>query len=152
MSRKRRELKLKRDFLGTAEIQREFIDANWDQLAAMAWHGYQQKGRGFIGLDLNIFYQQAPHSAALGAHTSGRRFFEFISTERFLDGSPELTKAIAEYDPERSVIFCFRWQPGDGRERNHVHETTREPFPKDTVWLGKFGNVHIPVPADPTPG
>jgi hypothetical protein len=95
----------------TRDDQIEFIRLNGVRLAACAWNGYQQKGRGMVCVlsELhNELLRQVPFD-----------FMPEIDAPKLFkpwNGSKE-SKMLAVYDPEIEVVICFmRKGANDGTE------------------------------------
>jgi hypothetical protein len=144
MSRHRRERRRKGPPpLRTPEQHRQFIADNWDHLAAVAWWGYQQEGRGFI----NVNVTAVPDGLAPGERVGPCVLY--VSAKRLAGQSmafpnPAVHRLVEQYDPEREVLTFFHWEEGAG-ERHDGYRMASLPAPKDTLWLGDVGQIKVRV-------
>ncbi len=87
----------------------EFIHLNWDQLAAGAWEGFLEVGRGAMVIDL-----AAPHEHAHGGYweenlTTG----SYIPDQNPESGTPtdwptaDVSQLVRAYDPEQEVVVVI---------------------------------------------
>lgn len=98
-----------------------FIQANFDQLAAMAYKGFLEKGKGMLVLDEQDFAEK-PIGVLVkfraGYVAEGSQEFKAMGEKWPGDGKE--AGWVKEYDPARSVLFCFSRKDG-GVSSYRVH-------------------------------
>ena len=93
------------DLVENPQIHKEFIIANWEPAAAIAWQGYQQEGRGAIMVVSEWGQVRDPWRAGEtpGAYVSGRKVKEWAVDWPIED----VERMVKAYDPQREVVFVF---------------------------------------------
>jgi hypothetical protein len=97
------------------------VEQNWRNLAAAAWRGYQQLGRGtvvanFVSYDHGFF--------ALDEIGDDRQWQE--------DPWPEVLRHMQQYDPQRELVFVTK-ATGDGRDMRQSLYIARMQTPEGDV-------------------
>ena len=94
------------------------LKENWESLAAAAWRGYQQSGRGAVVAN---FASYDFKFVALDATRDDPKWQE--------DPWPQVLRFIQQYNPQREVIFVTT-ATHDGRDLSLTHYISREPTPR----------------------
>jgi hypothetical protein len=109
----------------------QFIADNWEGLAALAWRGYQRKGRGFIVIDT----PQAPDGPQERLVSEVMYMPEsFLREQKFDHPNPRLGRMVEQYDPEHFIVALFLWR-AHPEEQDCVFCVSSDPLPKDTEQL-----------------
>jgi hypothetical protein len=147
MSRQRRERRRQNQREGNQRLtapeqHKEFIAQNWDHLAAAAWRGYQEVGRGFLDINVDKVQGDPPNDRFPPFCTYAAD--KHMKEQGLAYPTNELQRLVQIYDPEQSVVFLFHWEKADGPgERFSTYRVMAQPFPKDTVWLGDVGQIKV---------
>jgi hypothetical protein len=144
MSRHRRERKRDRGGrLNTPDKHKLFILDNWYHLAAIAWRGYQEDGRGFVDVPVdNVQGIIQPGKTIEGGLCA---YFAVWAIEQLgFWPNDDVESLVEKYDPEREVVLFFHWTDGN-IERQSEYRITSSPLPKDTVFLGNVGQIKVRI-------
>lgn len=103
------------------------ITGNWTRLAALAWQGYSEEGRGFVALEPAGGEIKALYLA------EGSPQFEQINGQ-FSSG--DLTESVSTYDPREGAVFVFI-RPGE-LSFCDVEQTPSPPAAWQLLWSSKL--------------
>lgn len=96
--------------LGISGAAIAYLDENWPILAAAAYEGYLNKGRGIVFVDCHSqipFDIRDDEMSALYMTAHGK-----LTRAAFPEGfSANARRLIREYHPKTQVVFCF-WESG----------------------------------------
>ena len=116
--------------LGTREQHHEFILDNWDHLAAIAWEGFKEDGRGFLTIEVD----KVQSDPGLGERFPA--FLIYIAANMLREkGLPfphgDVEAMVEKYDPETQIVVFFFWRSGT-KERQSAYRMGSQPAPRDT--------------------
>jgi len=115
----------------TMQQQQEWIVAHMGLLAAIAWRGYQSKGRGVVHIVIDESLKPpvgGPPGPALGLLVGYRATAEFPDHETDTTGPRGMC---ARYDPEEQIVVVVAWQDDDGMTNVNHHRLRTIPSPPD---------------------
>jgi hypothetical protein len=107
----------------TRDDQIGFIRLNGVRLAACAWNGYKDRGRGIVCV-LSELHNELLHQVPFDfmPESDASKFF------KPWNGSKE-SKMLAAYDPEIEVVICFVRRGGDDRTEIDSYKVKTNPTP-----------------------
>jgi hypothetical protein len=114
----------------------EFIHLNWDQLAAGAWEGYLEMGRGAMVIDLGA---PSPSDSA-GYWEEHLTAGSYIPDQNPASGTPtdwpsgDISQLVRTYDPEREVVVVILGE--DDQMSVYRAELKDHPSPPD-AWASR---------------
>ena len=97
-----------------------FIHHNWVVLAAMAWHGYQDNGKGFLYLD------NLPPSKNL-----------YVSARTATPETSFITPLIEAYNPDKAIVIVYYSKPVGGVLMYTISADPGQPDPPEAYRLHK---------------
>jgi hypothetical protein len=105
--------------MNTRDGQIEFIRLNGSRIAACAWEGYRDKGRGLVCVMSDLHHELL--------HQVPCQFLPEIETSKVIDpwyGTKE-SRMVASYDPRTEVVIAFFRKATDGTDIDSYKIKTR---------------------------
>lgn len=116
---------------------KQFMLENWDELAAAAWAGYKEQGRGFLFIlraNVNVFPGAMEMAGFEGGLLPGVTRVLYVS-RRFLkqagltldDFPPEAEQYVRQYRPEVEIVLLIERSDGESIYRYAVNNAPGPP-------------------------